>query len=165
MDDLKLLRDFETLVSSLLLRVPSAKVRAPCLDQTVVDPWCCDPTTTVAPPPELLTYSDLEDFLSARRIRPLLLLWACLLDFVCTPENAISFELDLLEYFTIPRAPCVSGIASNSDRRSMTINGSQKLWGPNMRGLYQRVQPPQSGKCSLDSSLTRIVDLPAHRDQ
>jgi hypothetical protein len=165
MDDLKLLRDFRTLVSSLLLRVPSAKVRAPCLDQMVVDPWHCDPMTTVAPPPELLTYSDLEYFLSARRIRPLLLLRARLLDFVCTPENAISSELDLLEYFSIPHAPCISGIASNSDRRSTMIDGSQKLWGPNMRTLYQRVRPPQSGKCSLDSSLTGIVDLPAHRDQ
>ena len=26
-----------------------------------VDPLCCDPTVTVAPPPELLISSDLED--------------------------------------------------------------------------------------------------------
>jgi hypothetical protein len=143
----------------------SAKAHAPFSDQMVVDPLHCDPTTTVAPPPELLTYSDLEYFLSARRIRPLLLLRARLLDFVCAPKSAISFELDLLEYFSIPRAPCVSGITSNSDRRSMEIDGSQKLWDPNMRALYQRVRPLQSGKCLLDSSLTRIVDLPAHRDQ
>jgi hypothetical protein len=128
--------------------VRSAKAHAPCSDQKVVDPLHCDPMTTVAPPPELLTCSDLEYFLSARRIRPFLLLRARLLDFVCAPESTISSELDLLEYFTIPCAPCISGIVSNSDRRSMMIDGSQKLWGPNMRALYQRVQPPQSGKCS-----------------
>jgi hypothetical protein len=139
MDDLKLRRDIRTLVSSLLLHVPSAKVHAPCLDHMVVDPWHCDPMTTVAPPPDFLTYSNLEDFLSARRIRPLLLLRACLLDFICTLENAISSELDLLEYFSIPQAPCISGIASNSDRRSTMIDSSQKLRGPNMRTLYQRV--------------------------
>jgi hypothetical protein len=81
--------------------VPSAKVCAPCLDQTTVDPSHCDPTTTVVPPPEILTYFDLEYFLSARKIRPFLLLWARLLDFICTPENAISYELGLLEDFAI----------------------------------------------------------------
>jgi hypothetical protein len=105
MDDLKLLREFKTSVSSLLLRVPSAKVHAPFLDHTVVNPWHCDPTTIFSPPPEILTYSDLEYFISARRIRPFLLLRAHLLDFVCIPENSISFELDLLEYFSILYTP------------------------------------------------------------
>jgi hypothetical protein len=165
MDELKLLRDFKTLVSCLLLHVPSAKVRAPCLDDMNVDPWHCDPMTTITPPPELLSYFDLEDFLSARRIRPLLLIQAHLMDFVCTPGNTISFDFDILEYFTIPRVPCISGITSNSYRRSMTINGSHKLWGPNMRTLYQSIRPPHSGKFFLDSTLTWIVNLPAHRDQ
>jgi hypothetical protein len=139
MDDLKLLREFRTLVSSLLLCVPSAKVHAPCLDQMVVDPRHCDPTSIFTPSPEILTYFDLEYFLSARRIRPFLLLRACLLDFICTPESTISFELDLLEDFVTPHAPCISGIASKSDRRSTMIDGSQKLQGPNMCALYQRI--------------------------
>jgi hypothetical protein len=139
MDDLKLVRDFKTLVSSLLLHVPSANIFTPFLDQTTDDPWRCDPMTTFTPPPEFLTYSDLEDFLSGRRIRTLLLLQARLLDFICTLENTISSELNILEYFTVPGAPCILGITSNSDRSSTTIDGSQKLRGPNMRTLYQRV--------------------------
>jgi hypothetical protein len=99
MDGPKLLQDLGTLVSPLLLCVQSTKVHAPCLDQTVVEPLRCDPTTIVAPPPRLMTYSKLEGFLSAQRIRPLLLLWAHLLDFVCTTESVISFELDLFEGF------------------------------------------------------------------
>jgi hypothetical protein len=43
-----------------LLHVQSAKAHAPCSDQTVVDPFHCDPMTIVAPPPELLISSDLE---------------------------------------------------------------------------------------------------------
>jgi hypothetical protein len=104
-----------------------------------VDPLHYDPMATFSPPPELLTCSDLEYFLSAQRIRPFLLLRAHLLDFFCAPESTISFELDLLEDFTILQAPCISRITSNLDQRSMVIDGSQKLWGPNMRDLYQRV--------------------------
>jgi hypothetical protein len=134
MDDLKLLLEFRNLVSPLLLHVPSAKVRAPCLDQTTIDPWHCDRTTTVAPLPEILTHSDLEYFLSARRIRPLLLLRARLLDFVCTPENTISFELDILEDFTVPRSPCILGIhvklrsKVNDDRWFIEIVGPQHAY-------------------------------------
>jgi hypothetical protein len=102
MDDPKLLWDFRTLVCPLLLRVQVSKVHAPCLDQMTVDPLRCDPMTTLAPPPRLLTYSNLEGFLSAKRIRPLLLLWAHLLDFFCAPEIAISSELDLFEGFRHP---------------------------------------------------------------
>jgi hypothetical protein len=78
---------------------------------------------------------------------------------------AISFELDPLEYFSIPCAPCISGIVSNADQSSTMIDSSQKLRGPNMRAIYQRVRPPQSRKCSLESSLNIIIDLLAHRDQ
>jgi hypothetical protein len=165
MDIPKLLQDFEALVSSLLLCVKSAKVRAPFLDQMILDSLHCNSMASITPPPELLTYSDLEDFLSAQRVQPLLLLRVRLLDFVCTPKSAISSELYLLEYFSVTHVSCVSGITSNSDRRSMVTDGSQKLQGPNMCAIYQRVRPPQSGKCSLDSSLTRIIDLPARRYQ
>jgi hypothetical protein len=120
-------------------------------------------------PPSLLLLSflissNLEDFLSVQRPRPLLLLRVRLLDFVCMPESAISSELDPLEDFAFPHIPCVSGISSNSDRRSTTIDGSQKLRGSNMRALYQRVRPPQFGKCSLNLVLTGGVDLLARRD-
>jgi hypothetical protein len=165
MDSPKLLQDFKALVSSLLLRVKSAKVRAPFLDQTIVDSLHCNSMAFVTPPPKLLTYSDLEDFLSAQRVRPFLLLRARLLDFISTPKSAISSELYLLEYFSVTHVSCVSGITSNSDQRLMVIDGSQKLQGPNMCAIYQRVRPPQYGKCSLNSSLTRIVDLPARRYQ
>ena len=130
-----------------------------------VDPLHCDATSTVTPPPELLTFSDLEYFLSARRIWPFLLLRARLLDFICTPESVISYELDILEYFPISHTPCISGITSNSYWSSTIINSSHKLRGPNMCTLYQRIWPPQYGKCLLDSSLTRIVDLLARWDQ
>jgi hypothetical protein len=102
MDGPKLHQDFRTLVSPLLLRVQGTKVCAPCLYQMVVEPLCCDLMTHVTPPPRLLTYSDLEGFLSAQRIQPFLLLWARLLDFVCAPESAISSELDLFEGFLCP---------------------------------------------------------------
>jgi hypothetical protein len=102
MDGPKLLRDFRSLVSPLLLRVQATKVCAPCLDQTNVEPLRCDPTKTVALSPRLLTYSKLEGFLSAQRIRPFLLLRAYLLDFICAPERAISFELDLFDGFLHP---------------------------------------------------------------
>jgi hypothetical protein len=39
---------------SSLLHVQSVKARAPCFDQTIVGPLCCDPTVTVALSPELL---------------------------------------------------------------------------------------------------------------
>jgi hypothetical protein len=128
--------------------VKSTKAWAPCSNQTTIGPLRCDPTTTVAPPPELLISFDLEYFLSVQRPRPLLLLWVRLLDFVYTPESDISSEMDPLEDFSFPHTPCVSGISSISDQRSTKIDGSQKLWGPNMHTLYQRVRPPQSGKCS-----------------
>jgi hypothetical protein len=95
MDGPKLLWDFGTLVSPLLLRVKGTKVFAPCLYQTVVKPLRCDPTTIVAPPPRLLTYSNLQGFLSAQRIRPFLLLQTHLSDFVYAPESTISSELDI----------------------------------------------------------------------
>jgi hypothetical protein len=47
----------------------------------------------------------------------------------------------------------------------MTVDDSNKWWGPNLCALYQRVQPLQSGKCSLDTSLTGIIDPPSHLDQ
>jgi hypothetical protein len=131
MDGPKLLRDFGTLVSPLLLRVQGTKVHVPCLDQTVVEPLRCDPMTIVAPPPRLLTYSDLEGFLSAQRIRPFLLLRARLLDFICAPESTISSELDLFEGFRHPthslhfrdRFKLRSKV--NDDRRFTGIAGSQ----------------------------------------
>jgi hypothetical protein len=52
---------FSNLDDLSLLRVQSTKARAPFSDQTVVDPLHYDPTTTVAPPSELLISSDLED--------------------------------------------------------------------------------------------------------
>jgi hypothetical protein len=131
MDSPKLLRDFRTLVSSLLLRVQGTKVHAPCLDQTVVEPLRCDPTTTVVPPLRLLTYSDLEGFLSAQRIRPFLFLRARLLDFVYAPESAISSELDLFEGFLHPtrslrfRDHFKLRSKVNGDRRFTGIVGSQ----------------------------------------
>jgi hypothetical protein len=39
---------------SSLLCVQSVKAHAPCFDQTVVGPLCCDPMVTVALSPELL---------------------------------------------------------------------------------------------------------------
>jgi hypothetical protein len=45
----------------------SAKARAPFSYQMDVDPLHCDPMTTVAPPPDLLISSNLEDFVSVQR--------------------------------------------------------------------------------------------------
>ena len=165
MDGPKLLRDFKNLVSPLLLRVQGAKVHAPCLDQIVVEPLRCDPMITVAPPPRILTYSDLEGFLSAQRIRTLLLLRSISWILSMLVKALYLLSLISLKVFSIPRAPCISGVVSNSDRRSTTIDGSQKLRGPNMHTLYQRVRPLQFGKCSLYSSLIETVDLLACRDQ
>jgi hypothetical protein len=116
-------------------------------------------------PLSFLISSDLEDFLSFQKPRPLLLLRVCLLDFVYTPESDISFDIDPLEYFSFPHIPCVSGISSNLEQRSMMINGSHKLWGSRMCALYQRVRPMQFGKCSLNLVLTGVIYLLARRDQ
>jgi hypothetical protein len=92
---------------STLLRVRSTKARAPCIDQATIGPLCCDPMITAAPPPELLTYSDLDDFLRVQRPQPFPLLWVHLLDFICTPESVISSEHDLFDDFDFPHTPYV----------------------------------------------------------
>jgi hypothetical protein len=78
---------FSNLGEFSLLSVRSAKARAPCFDQMVVDLLHCDPMTTVAPPPELLISSNLEYFLSLQRPLPLNLLRVCLSDLDYTSEK------------------------------------------------------------------------------
>jgi hypothetical protein len=110
MEGPKLYRDFKTLVSPLLLHMQGAKVHVPYLYWTTIGPLHCDLMTNVAPPPDLLISSDLEDFLSVQRPRLFLLLWVHLLDFAYTYESVISSELDPLEDFSFPRIPFISGI-------------------------------------------------------
>jgi hypothetical protein len=54
---------------------------------------------TVILPTRLMTFSDLEGFLGAERIRLLIHLWSRLLDFIYAPKSTISSNLDLFEGF------------------------------------------------------------------
>jgi hypothetical protein len=71
--------------------VQSVKARAPYTDQTVVDPFLYDTTTTVTPPPKLLISSNLEYLSVFKGFEPFLLLRVRLLDLVNTSENCYPF--------------------------------------------------------------------------
>jgi hypothetical protein len=60
--------------------VRSAKAHALHYDQMVVDLLHSDPTTTIVPPSELLSSSDLEDFFVFKGFEPLLLLMSLTID-------------------------------------------------------------------------------------
>jgi hypothetical protein len=74
--------------------VQSAKAHAPCFDQMVVDPLHCDPMVTVAPPPELLTSSDLEEFCGCSKASTFIPpMSPTILGLTFSLENIISSEL------------------------------------------------------------------------
>jgi hypothetical protein len=70
------------------------------------------------------------------------------------PESVISSELDLFEDFDFPHTPCREFQGSRSQTQ---IEGRRRSMVHSNCG----VPPPQSEKCSLDSSLILVIDLPS----